>query len=56
MNVNSCKNDIPCSEDEHQMNRRTEFKVLGCKGCVENSTLSAPNPMPKVDKCHGCPF
>ncbi len=56
VNVNSCANNIPCSESEHQFNRRTEFKVLGCKGCVENSTLSAPNPMPKVDKCHGCPF
>lgn len=25
--VNRCKNDIDCSEDEHQANRRTEFKV-----------------------------
>ena len=56
VNVNSCANNIPCSESEHQFNRRTEFKILGCKGCVENTTLSAPNPMPKVDKCNGCPF
>ncbi len=26
--VNKCVNDVPCSEEEHQMNRRTEFKVL----------------------------
>ncbi|MEP0984747.1 OmpA family protein [Ekhidna sp.] len=25
--VNRCANDIPCSNDEHQSNRRTEFKV-----------------------------
>ena len=26
--VNKCKNDVPCSEEEHQQNRRTEFKVI----------------------------
>jgi outer membrane protein OmpA-like peptidoglycan-associated protein/tetratricopeptide (TPR) repeat protein len=56
MNVNSCKNDVPCSEDEHQMNRRTEFKVLGCKGCLDNPILSTPNTGAKIDKCVGCPF
>lgn len=25
--VNKCKDDVPCSEPEHQENRRTEFKV-----------------------------
>lgn len=25
--VNACANDVPCSEEDHQMNRRTEFKV-----------------------------
>jgi len=25
--VNKCKNDVPCTEEEHQQNRRTEFKV-----------------------------
>ena len=25
--VNKCKNGVPCSKDEHQRNRRTEFKV-----------------------------
>lgn len=29
MLVNKCSNDIECSEEEHQMNRRTEFKVTG---------------------------
>ncbi len=27
--VNGCTNDVECSEEEHQKNRRTEFKVIG---------------------------
>ncbi len=26
--VNQCRNGVPCSEAEHQANRRTEFKIL----------------------------
>lgn len=26
--VNQCKNDVKCSEEEHQQNRRTEFKAI----------------------------
>jgi len=29
MLVNRCKNGVECSEEEHQQNRRTEFKVVG---------------------------
>jgi outer membrane protein OmpA-like peptidoglycan-associated protein len=29
--LNKCKNNIKCSEDEYQFNRRTEFKVLNLK-------------------------
>jgi outer membrane protein OmpA-like peptidoglycan-associated protein/tetratricopeptide (TPR) repeat protein len=29
--VNSCKNGIHCTEDEHQQNRRTEFKVTAIR-------------------------
>ncbi|MBS1651483.1 MAG: OmpA family protein [Bacteroidetes bacterium] len=25
--LNHCKNDVPCSDDEHKVNRRTEFKI-----------------------------
>lgn len=28
MPVNKCKNGVPCSEEEHQANRRTEIRVL----------------------------
>ncbi len=58
MNVNRCMNNVPCSEKEHQMNRRTEFRVLGCKGCVDQkmAKLSKPNDNTKVNACKGCPF
>jgi len=26
--LNKCKNNVPCSEEEHQQNRRTEFKAI----------------------------
>lgn len=29
VHLNECSNDVPCSEDAHQLNRRTEFKVVG---------------------------
>jgi outer membrane protein OmpA-like peptidoglycan-associated protein len=56
--TNKCKNNIPCAEKEHQMNRRTEFRVLGCKGCIDQGKekLSQPNQNTKVDNCKGCPF
>jgi outer membrane protein OmpA-like peptidoglycan-associated protein len=27
--TNRCKNDVPCSEAEHQLNRRTELRITG---------------------------
>lgn len=32
--VNRCVNDVPCSEEEHQANRRTEFKVTRTKALL----------------------
>lgn len=32
--VNECSNDVPCTEEQHQANRRTDFKVVGL---MENS-------------------
>jgi len=26
--TNKCKNEVPCSEDDHQLNRRTEFVII----------------------------
>jgi outer membrane protein OmpA-like peptidoglycan-associated protein len=53
--VNKCVNKTPCSEAEHQVNRRTEFRILGCKGGA-NVTVSKPLESPRVDPCEGCPF
>ncbi len=57
-NVNNCVNYVPCTEREHQMNRRTEFKVIGCTNCLDPSKtlLSKENPNVKVDPCKNCPF
>lgn len=30
--VNRCRNDVPCSEEEHQQNRRTELRITGISG------------------------
>lgn len=29
MLLNECKDDVPCSDEAHQLNRRTEFKITG---------------------------
>jgi outer membrane protein OmpA-like peptidoglycan-associated protein len=29
--VNECVDGVECSEDKHQLDRRTEFKIIGCK-------------------------
>ena len=56
--VNDCANDVPCSERDHQLNRRTEFKVIGCRSCVDPSTqnISQQNESVEVNECVGCPF
>jgi outer membrane protein OmpA-like peptidoglycan-associated protein len=50
--VNDCANGAPCSEAEHQLNRRTEFRVIGTAGAAS----SKPQAKPKVSPCEGCPF
>jgi len=35
---NRCSNDVNCTEEEHQQNRRTEFKVIN----VENNRRTVP--------------
>ena len=54
--VNNCNNNIPCSEREHQFNRRTEFRVLadGDGGGVE--AVSRPREDIEVSRCKNCPF
>ena len=62
-NVNKCANFIPCSERDHQMNRRTEFRVVGCLTCLDPSLMEdkAISKAPAketviVDECADCPF
>jgi len=57
VNVNDCVNNVPCTEREHQMNRRTEFKVIGCTDCVDKAKIvSKENKNVRVDECKNCPF
>ena len=30
--INNCSDDVPCTEAEHQLNRRTEFRIIGQDG------------------------
>jgi peptidoglycan-associated lipoprotein len=47
--VNHCANNVKCTEEEHQQNRRTTFKVLAEKFIIESVT---PDDI-KVDKKPG---
>ena len=38
--VNKCKTGVPCTEEEHQANRRTEFKVLSSYEDKTNTTFN----------------
>jgi len=44
MPVNECLNTMKCSEDKHQMNRRTEFRILNLG---EKSILKSDTSKPK---------
>jgi outer membrane protein OmpA-like peptidoglycan-associated protein len=53
--VNDCLNAIRCSEESHQLNRRTEFRVINCEGKLEFK-YSKPKESPEVDPCTNCSF
>lgn len=48
--LNGCSNDIPCSESDHQINRRTEVKVLNydTKKIIKNINLTSLIPGKKI--------
>ena len=50
--VNDCVNNVKCSEEQHQLNRRTEFKVLNA-GEIINSKVKE---QVVVDPCKNCLF
>lgn len=41
--LNRCKDGVDCSEDEHQVNRRTEFKVIAQKGFKVGDVIKVDN-------------
>ncbi len=49
MLLNRCKNGVKCSEDEHRINRRTEFKILAGPQTIEvkKSRLESNLPVKK---------
>lgn len=49
--VNRCSDGVECTEDEHQQNRRTEFKILSIDTKVQKDAfnLNAFNPGDEVD-------
>ncbi len=49
--VNQCVNGVHCTEEEYQLNRRTEFRIIGT-----GVTISQPKSKGKSDPCPGCPF
>ncbi len=53
MNVNNCVNNVPCSEQEHQLNRRTEFRIIGL---TDGTRYSTPRNNVDGKGCQGCPF
>ncbi len=55
-NVNNCADNVPCSEEEHQMNRRTEFRIIGMKDGQNYQESSQTPSSVRTDPCVGCPF
>ena len=54
--VNECIDEIQCDEEQHQRNRRTEFRVVGT---LDGKTFEKVSQVPKVinvDPCESCPF
>ncbi len=54
--TNDCVNEVKCDEDEHQRNRRTEFRVIGT---LDGKTFTQSSQKPTVirtDACKSCPF
>lgn len=50
--VNGCVNDVQCSEEEHQKNRRTTFRVTGTKFSLESiePTQIRVDPKPEEEE------
>lgn len=63
--TNECVDEVPCDEEKHQRNRRTEFRVVGLLdgtryNCDTNARVDEHSVEPiilkKIDRCENCPF
>lgn len=45
--VNNCANGVECTEEEHQKNRRTTFRILGSNKVIESTTPDEIKVVPK---------
>lgn len=50
--VNKCVNNVKCTEEEHQRNRRTEFKVLNAGEIINSKSKEEI----LIDPCKNCLF
>ncbi|MEI8114070.1 MAG: OmpA family protein [Bacteroidia bacterium] len=50
MLINKCADGVPCSEAEHQANRRTEFKITGINPSMMNKNSFHPDQYKNGDK------
>lgn len=48
--VNQCANGVECTEEEHQKNRRTTFRIVGSKQTIESVTPDDVRTVPKEEK------
>lgn len=48
--INRCANGVECTEDEHQKNRRTTFRIIGSKQVIESVTPDDVRTVPKEEK------
>jgi peptidoglycan-associated lipoprotein len=57
-NTNECADEVPCTEEQHQRNRRTEFRIVGLlDGSMFDDPIESQEPRyVKTDPCVGCPF
>jgi outer membrane protein OmpA-like peptidoglycan-associated protein len=52
--TNECADNVQCSEEQHQRNRRTEFRVLDIVKGIDEISLERFDMI--IDPCHDCPF
>lgn len=52
--TNECADNVQCSEDKHQRNRRTEFRVIDNVKGIDEKSLERFDMI--IDPCLDCPF